>query len=253
MNFFSRFTSNTIAGSGNQLTFSMKDGEVRTGRIFYKITHGGTYNYALLFSNIVDSTYANGDLCHKNHICSSWHIHKAVIGRLAGEIPADFRSAPQADPINARVRDLKAITFNGHGEKDVAPGEFFASDPIPFTFHAGDYLCLELTFSGCEIPYHEETLLPVFRQTDDGWVYHNQMPFPGMIGCDRPVQKRIGYLGDSITQGIGPEWNSYQHWNALLSQKLGEPFQKNLSLSLLRYHFFTIVILQTHHVQKDKY
>ena len=56
-----------------------------------------------------------------------------------------------------------------------------------------------------------------------------------MIGCDRPVKTRIGYLGDSITQGIGPAWNSYLHWNALLSQKLGSHYAHwNLGLGYAR-------------------
>ena len=217
MEFFEHFTSNTLAGSGNQLTFATEPGQVRTSRIFYKITHGGSYRYSLLFSNMIDSTFADGSLCHKNHVCGSWRIHKASLGRLTGDIPENFKETLQAAPINARVIDLVPLSFGGHSEKAVAPGEFFASDPAVMTLDAGDYLCLEMSFSGQEIPYHEETLLPVFTKTADGWRYDNKMPFPGMIGCDRPVERRIGYLGDSITQGIGPAWNSYLHWNALLA------------------------------------
>lgn len=235
MEFFEHFTSNTLAGSGNQLTFTMEPGQIRTSRIFYKITYGGNYRYSLLFSNIVDSTYADGTQCHKNHVCGSWHIHEAKIGRLTGEIPENFKDLLQADPIHLQVTDFVSLSFGGCPTKTAAPGEFFASDPIPLTFDAGDYLCLELTFSGREIPYHEETLLPVFSKTADGWRYDNKMPFPGMIGCDRPVERRIGYLGDSITQGIGPAWNSYQHWNARLAHRLGDKFAHwNLGLGYAR-------------------
>ena len=235
MEFFDRFTSNTIAGSGNQLTFATEPDERRTGRLFYKISFSGTCNYALLFSNIVDSTFSDGRQCHKNHVCTSWQIHSARIGRLTGEIPADFRTPGQADPINARVGSFAPITFGGQAGKSVAPGEFFHSDPVLLSFDAGDYLCLEMTFSGPEIPYHEETLLPVFKKTEDGWIYSNKMPFAGMVGCDRPVKSRIGYLGDSITQGIGPAWNSYLHWNALLSQKIGGEYAHwNLGLGYAR-------------------
>ena len=50
------------------------------------------------------------------------------------------------------------------------------------------------------------------------------MPFAGMVGCDRKVKNKIAYLGDSITQGIGTKPNSYLHWNALLSEKIGEEY-----------------------------
>ena len=100
------------------------------------------------------------------------------------------------------------------------PGEFFSSDPIALDFAKDEYLCLEMTFSGKMIPYHEDTMLPVFIKGEDGWTYSKHMPFAGMIGCDRPVKARIAYLGDSITQGIGAPINSYLHWNAVFSEKL---------------------------------
>lgn len=45
-----------------------------------------------------------------------------------------------------------------------------------------------------------------------------------MIGCDRKTSGRIAYLGDSITQGIGTTPNSYLHWNAVFSEKLGSDY-----------------------------
>ena len=226
MEYFDRFTSNTYAGSGNQLYFNMVEGEVRTGRVFYKIACGGRYNYSILFSNIIDSTFSNGAVSHKNLICDAWSIHSAKIGKcrhidaskgLAEMTVADEVEGKDADII---VSDLTQITFDGKCAKRVMPGEFFCSDPIELAFEKDEYLCLELTFSGSMIPYHKETLLPVFVKGDEGWRYFKQMPFAGMIGCDRPVKKRIAYLGDSITQGIGTPINSYLHWNAVFSEKL---------------------------------
>ena len=81
-----------------------------------------------------------------------------------------------------------------------------------------------MTFSGGMIPYHEESMLPAFVKTAEGWEYCVKMPFAAMVGCDRPIKKRVAYLGDSITQGIGAPKNSYLHWNALLSEKLGKEY-----------------------------
>ena len=101
------------------------------------------------------------------------------------------------------VFDWKEITFGSKKNKEVAGGEFFTSDPIKLTYEKGEYLCLEMTFSGKRIPYHEETLLPVFIKDGEQWKYSKRMPFAGMIGCDREVKARVAYWGDSITQGIG--------------------------------------------------
>lgn len=230
MEYFKHYSSNTYAGSGNQLYFNMPEGKIETGRVFYKISVGGEYNYSILFSNIIDSTYSDGSVSRKNLICSGWRLHNAKIGRCkkitaAKEISemtvADENEERDADII---VSDLKDITFNGQKHKDVMPGEFFSSDPIRLDFDIDEYLCLEITFSGEMIPYHEESLLPVFIKENGAWKYSKHMPFAGMIGCDREVKGKIAYLGDSITQGIGTPINSYKHWNAVLSQKIGDDY-----------------------------
>ena len=44
MKYFEYYVSNTYAGSGNQLYFDTK-GRIRTGRLFYKISVGGSVVY----------------------------------------------------------------------------------------------------------------------------------------------------------------------------------------------------------------
>ena len=104
------------------------------------------------------------------------------------------------------------------------PGEFFVSDPIECVYKKDEYLCLEITFSGEMIPYHEESLILAFVKDNGEWKHSKFMPFAGMIGCDRKVKGKIAYLGDSITQGIGTKPNSYLHWNAILSEKIGSDY-----------------------------
>ena len=230
MKYFEQYTSNTYAGSGNQLYFHMRDGETRTGRVFYKIAVGGEYHYSILFSNIMDSTYSDGSVSHKNLICESWTILEARVGKCskmsADKIVTEMTVADEGEGVYADilVTGLQTITFSGQSSKEVMPGEFFSSDPIKLSFERDEYLCLEITFAGKMIPYHEETLLPVFVKDNDGWKYAKHMPFAGMIGCDRKVKGRIAFIGDSITQGIGTQLNSYAHWNAKLARKIGEEY-----------------------------
>ena len=228
MEYFEKFCSNTYAGSGNQHCFYMEESKIRTGRVLYKITDGGEYNYSLLFSNIIDSTYNDGEISHNNLICDSWTIHSAKIGKCeAFDSSKDVLELTMNDEnkyADIRPFDFKPLTFNGKTSKEVMPGEFFVSDPVKCKFEKNEYLCLEITFSGKMIPYHEETLLPVFMKENEEWKYSKFMPLAGMVGCDRSVKGKIAYLGDSITQGIGTKANSYLHWNAVLSEKLGSDY-----------------------------
>ena len=220
MEYFEKYTSNTYAGSGNQLYFGT-NGKVKVGRVFYKISVGGSFNYSLLFTNIIDSTYADGKVSHKNLICDEWDIHGMKIGRCKNLfIPDDINQMVTKD----EDYDFKEVTFKGEKTKKVMPGEFFTTDPLMMEFDKGDYLCLEVSFSGEMIPYHEESMLPVLVKEGDSFKYSRLMPFSSMIGCDRNVESKISYLGDSITQGIGPKPNSYLHWNAILSEMLGERY-----------------------------
>ena len=242
MQYFKEYTSNTTAGSGNQIYFNMEDGEVRTGRVLYKIFAEGEFNYSLLFSNIIDSTYKQGEVSHKNLICNSWKIHSARIGKciktetVDDKFDADVMKTDFAEVLHTLYEDrvianrkylafnFQNVTFNGQNEKNVMPGEFFSTDPVKMNFKKGEYLCLELTFSGKMIPHHEESLLPIFTKEGNSWVYSRKMPFAGMVGCDRPVKARLGFMGDSITQGVGTDVDSYKHWVAVLSEKLGTEY-----------------------------
>lgn len=227
MQFFEKYSSNTYAGSGNQLYFNMNEKEVRTGRVFYKISVPGEFGYSILFSNIIDSTFAEGRESHCNLICDGWKIHSARVGVCKYINPEkELNNLVMSDDNSSdiKVGDFKEIKFDGKKTKTVMPGEFFSCDEIKLEFDEGEYLCLEITFSGKMIPYHEESMLPVFVNENGEWKFSTKMPFASMVGCDRKVKGRVAYLGDSITQGIGAAPNSYKHWNALLSQKIGADY-----------------------------
>ena len=74
------------------------------------------------------------------------------------------------------------------------------------------------------IPYHWESILPIFVKEKGKWIRDKRVPIPGMVGCDRKVKARIGFFGDSITQGVGTPDNAYTHWNALISDSIGEDY-----------------------------
>ena len=132
MKYFEQFTSNSYAGSSNQFYFNMNEGEVRTGRIYYKISVGGEYNYSILFSNIIDSTYADGSLSHMNLICDEWKIHSLKIGKCS-EFPEDINAG-------IYVTDFKEATFDGKKEKK---GNIFSVMLMVFFLGLGYYMYTE--------------------------------------------------------------------------------------------------------------
>ena len=117
MRYFENFKSNTYAGSGNQLYFTMDENEIRTGRAFYKISVGGKYNYSILFSNIIDSTFADGSISQKNLICDEWTIHGMKIGKCdkfnSYKELSDLIMDDNNENSDIVVNDFIDITFNG--------------------------------------------------------------------------------------------------------------------------------------------
>ncbi len=217
MEYFKKYVSNTIAGSGNQIFFETSCTEkIRKGRVCYKIAVGGEYAYSLLFSNVIDSTFSDGAHSHCNMIVDEWTLAEAKVGII---------SACNANTMEEPA-EMHTLTFGGKVEKVVAPGEFFSSDPIRLAPKKDEYLCLEIAFRGGMIPYHEESILPsfVFDEEQEKWVPSKRHPFASMVGCDRKVEKKIAFLGDSITQGIGVPVNSYAHWNAIVAENLGDRY-----------------------------
>lgn len=224
MKWFDTYVSNTMAGSGNQSAF-LSDGKPHTSRVYYRVSAGGEYGYSLLYTNVLDSTFANGDKTNANMICGEWNILRASVGvcRTCGpQNPAD-----PAAPVQ--------MLFGGKPEKSVAPGEFFTTDEVRLKAEKGEYLCVEMTFCGEWMPCHPESIVPAFVQEEGKWVPSQSFPFASMVGCRRAVKARVGFMGDSITQGIGTPNNAYSHWNALCVQEIGDGFSWwNLGLGYAR-------------------
>lgn len=227
------YSSNTLAASGNQTLF-YSDQRQYTGRIFYKIRTGGRYNYAFLYSDIIDSTFNDGTVSRAGTVCGGYTIHslRAGICRCA-----DFESFNRAFPSDPErliemspdkkdnalcVADFTDITFDGCASRVIEAGTYALTDPVSLCFENGDFLCLEITYSGTKVPYHNETIISTYIKNGDAWKESKLMPFPAIVGYDRPISKRIAYIGDSITQGSGTPLNSYTHWCAVVSGKLDE-------------------------------
>ena len=204
--FYQTFSSDCTASSGNQLLYRGAAPCLHTGRVAYRLAHGGS-SYALLFSNQVDSTFSDGTISKANDIGGIWKIRSMRVGLT--------------DSWDAEPGAWQTVTFEGRPAKTVSGAEVFCTDPILLSACAGQYLCYEITLFGSCFPYHEEMVLNVRKQAADGtWYPDKAIPVPLMIGSDRSVTRRIGFIGDSITQGCGTESESYTHWAAKIAEGL---------------------------------
>ena len=225
MDFFKKYVSNTLAGSSNQ-SFFLSDSSEQKGRVFYKVFAGGEYDYSFMFSNIIDSTYADVSHSKANIKCRGWTLNYAK----AMVVSKDEKELAQCE-----IKSETALAFNKKITKDIISGEIFFSDPVSLNCEKGDYICIEISFSGEQIPYFEEIIIPTYRLFDGKWVYSRQVPLACMVGCNRQVEKKIGFLGDSITEGIGVAMDSYDHWNAKIAELVGEKYSYwNLGIGFAR-------------------
>ncbi len=203
------YVSNTLAAGGSQhhVVFAHPQTE-SVGRLYYRLFVGGTLDYALLFSNTIDSTFADGSASRQGYRCPSWTITRLRLG---------ITDTPAADAVFNGV----PVTFGGQSGCTVPCGEAIATDAVTLTAQAGQYLCVEIAFCGADIPYHAESMIPTFVRRGNVWEPSKELPFPSMVGCRRAVCHRVAFLGDSITQGIGVPFGDYSFWAALLADRLG--------------------------------
>ncbi len=202
MNYFDTYVSNSLAPSSNQSYFL--DEEKCISRSFYKVYKGGKYEYSFIFSNIVYSTFADGSYSQVNLECDKWEILS---------LKALVVDSKTRDFISPKIVREYQLTFDGKISKEIEKAGEIYTDGIVINAEKDDYICLEMEFIGTgKMPYFEEILIPAYRLIDGKWEKNNKTPLSNMIGIKRTVDKKIGFLGDSITEGCGTENNSYDAW-----------------------------------------
>lgn len=207
--FYSKYASDTSAGSASQVEARFDSIVTRTGTYRYRLTNGGE-SYALLFTNVIDSTFADGSITKAGDVCGDWDI----LSLRAGIAP-DYDSEPD---------DMVDVTIDGQTTYRVSGAVNFATDEIPLHASKGDYLVYEITVRGRAFPYHHEIVLKS-KVTENGeTVGDNRIPVPVCIASSRPVNKRIGFIGDSITQGCGTVYDSYTHWVGVIAERISPEY-----------------------------
>lgn len=214
MDVLNKYVSNTLASNGNQTFFENENPKLcECGMVFIKVFKGGNYPYVFGFSGILDSTFGDGSRSVCNYVCPPWKLHCV-----------SFAVTDTADTDEAEKKDFKALTFDGSISKCIDGEELISTDPIEITAEKGQFICLKVSFSGARVPCHEESIIAIYRRTADGWKLSPRVPIPVFTGVERPVKKKIAFIGDSITQGIGTVFNSYMHYAARTAEVIGENY-----------------------------
>lgn len=205
------FVSDTAAGSANQVTMK-SDGAWHIARVYYTLTAGGG-EYTLLFSGAVDSTFADGSRSVCNDLCGGWRLSDVRAG-LCSHSSTEEAVTPLT---------WTAVTFGGERDVCADANAWCESDPVALGAEAGEVLCVEYRFCGDVLPCHEELWVASFVDDGDGFKPSVMCPVPSRVAVKRDAV-RVGFLGDSITQGIGSTKNSYRHWAALTATALGNGY-----------------------------
>lgn len=217
------FVSDTLASSAAQ-TFFKSDGKEHLCRIYYKVFAGGN-EYRFMFGNTADSTFADGSHSVANMLCGEWQISCARVGAVA--------RCGMENP--AQSEKFTDILFEGASYKNILPGESFFTDTVKIKAQKGEYLCVEYVFRGKKLPCHEEIIIPTFVMENGAWVRTPFVPVPLTVQVKREAKKRVCFLGDSITQGIGSTPNRYTHWCAVCAEELGREYSfYNLGIGFAR-------------------
>jgi len=220
--YFDTYSSNSLAGSSNQYFFENIGGEEQLSRSFYRIERGGRRRYSLLFSDMISSPFRS--LIAPGTVIDGWEVLEARVGRCAA-LGADAEMENAVMDEDIRVEWLSELRFDGMTGYRPFGGEVFYSDGVELEFQRGEFLCLEIKVRGERVPCHPESQLPIFVSRGGKWEYSTLAPIAEMIGADGEARRgRIGFLGDSITQGCGAGHNTYAHWNARLASFIGEDY-----------------------------
>ena len=206
INYFEIYQSNSITPSGNNYVLKSSDGKkvTETFRGLFKIQEFGELEYKFYFSNHVDSTFSNGKYSYRNMPTETYNIVSAKVG-----VVTLIRG-------QGTIMDEQELTFDGGQKtKTVAPEECYWSDAITIYVEEDLYLAFEWTVEYTLIPATlSENTIYLFDYSTGSIKEAKAAPMPDLIGCKRDNDIRIGFIGDSITMGVGAGNKTHKFWAA---------------------------------------
>lgn len=210
---FEIYQSNSITPSACNYALKSADGNPvrQTFRGVYKIQQYGELEYKFYFSNNVDSTFSNGS-----------HSYRAMPTEAYKIISASVGTSKSAAGLG-KISDLKALTFDGKAERDVAAQEMFWSDAIMLNVPDDYYLVFEWTveYTVIAVTNSENNSCLLYDDSTGRIASAQSAPMPALIGAKRENALRVAFIGDSITMGIGAGAGTHKFWAARITEMAG--------------------------------
>ena len=224
---FRKYVSNTHCGTGTNYILNFKEDRRFTARAYFKCAVHGNLNHRFFFMNSVNSTFSDGSVAYRNLSGGNWKILSATI--------ADGGEIGGLDVAPGELLNPTPVTFDGQREKSVTPDEKFWSDEVTFELPENHYLVWEWEIEGNGIPCTPDSQIPTFMNYNGELKFDISCPLPALIGVERPVKKRVAFLGDSITQGCQTTLNAYAQWAAKIGNMISPEYAMwNLGLGFAR-------------------
>lgn len=226
-NIFKDNSSAVVLSSSTNSIMNLNSKGPHTYRTYLKPREYGDFTWRIWHSNTVDSTWDQGMESRANLSGGKWRIDSACL--------ADGGTSTDGSIItDTQVQ----ITFDGHNYKNVVSDERFSSDSIQFSIPKDHYLVFTWTISneslGKILPYNCETnLVPAYDAPGDcsneenGNLFNiseKTLVLPALISYNKTVIKKIGFLGDSITQGVRTKEDGYEYWVSKVAEGLGTKY-----------------------------
>jgi hypothetical protein len=224
--FWGGYVSATTTGIPNNKIINAEGPFETTYRTFFRPNEFGNFSWKFWHSNSIDSQAEEGSTLPINSAGGNWCIKAAYLAD--GGISVD----------GSVVEGTKVqITYGGSEVKNVSKGEKFWSDPVSFNIPNGHYMVFSWTIStiltGSSVPMTFSFMHSCYSKNGNYSSQEGNLGFnevndciisPNLIAYQKNVNKVIGFLGDSITQGFTTTKNLYRFWVAEVAKTIGSSY-----------------------------
>lgn len=221
------YTSATVVSTAANYIMDKPEPFTHTFRTYIRLRESGKLNFKFWHSNAVDSTWNLGQEATGSELGGEWLIEAAYIADGGVEMNGAVQEQTQV-----------AVLFEGSTTRNVKPGESFWSDEIALELPEGHLMVFTWTLttrsSGRTIPYNVEGILvsaydapgnlAAQESADFFALSDNLLVLPSFIGYKKQVNKKLVFLGDSITQGVRTLKDEYEYWVARIAAGLGADY-----------------------------
>lgn len=217
------YTSATVVSTTANFILERNEPFTHTFRTYIRVREQGKLQLRFWISNSIDSTWDKGAVAKGGQPGGDWLIEAAFVADGGTKRDGGVAEASQTP-----------VTFGGSRNRLVRRGEKFWSDPVELDLPSGHDLAFTWSIasgSGKSVPYNTEQMLVTAYDaqgmhaddpdSDSFKPSENLLVMPAWIGYKKQVDRKLVFLGDSITQGVRTARDGYEYWVARIAEGLG--------------------------------